>query len=129
VLIDPPYEVKSDYARVASCLAAAYARWPSGAYAIWYPRLGVQRDQSEPLLRRLLTSVPELLVAELRLGPQSDDFGMHGSGMAFVNPPWQFEERLRGLLPRLAGILATTAERTTGTGQPGWHLEWRGRTA
>lgn len=126
VLIDPPYEVKTDYSRVAEMLAAALARWPNGVYAIWYPRLGVQRDRAGRLLQRLLKTVPELLLAELTVRPQSDDFGMHGSGMALINPPWQFEDRLTQLLPRLA---ATLASGTLPDQSSGWRLEWLGRAA
>lgn len=118
VLIDPPYEVKTDYARVASCLIAAHARWPSGVYALWYPRLGVQRDQGESLLRRLAEHFPELLVAELAVEGQTDAFGMHASGMVMLNPPWQLDTRLGELLPRLAAVLATAP------GRGGWRLEW-----
>lgn len=125
VLIDPPYEVKTDYDAVANCLAAAYARWPTGVYAIWYPRLGVDRDQSEPLLRRLTHIAPRLLVAELAVRPQAQGFGMHGSGMALVNAPWKFDEHLQRLLPRLADALAPT-QSAAGTGR-GWRLEWRHR--
>jgi len=123
-LIDPPYEVKTDYAEVARCLAVAHARWPTGVYAIWYPRLGLDRDQSETLLRGLLDSIPRVLIAELSVSPQTRDFGMHGSGMALVNPPWRFEERLKTLLPRLAAAL--TLE---GTGGDGWRVAWREATA
>lgn len=117
VLIDPPYEVKTDYARVAACLAAAHARWPTGVYALWYPRLGVQRDQGEGLLRRLSEHFPELLVAELTVEAQAEEFGMHGSGMVLLGPPWQFEQRLRALLPRLAAVLGRSPA-------AGWRLEW-----
>ncbi|MBK1718556.1 23S rRNA (adenine(2030)-N(6))-methyltransferase RlmJ [Thiocystis violacea] len=127
VLIDPPYEVKTDYAQVASCLEVAHARWPTGVYAIWYPRLAVQRDQAELLLKRLSRIAPRLLVAELVVRPQSDEFGMYGSGLALVNPPWQFEERLGQWLPRLASLLAIDGfgMESKGRGPTGWRLEWR----
>ena len=127
VLIDPPYEIKTDVDRVAACLAAAHARWPAGSYAIWYPRLGVHRDQADRLLRKLSREIPEFLVVELAVRPQADDFGMHGSGMAIVNPPWRFEERLATLLPRLADVLAL--EPIQSGRATGWRLEWLRRSA
>ena len=44
ILIDPPYEQKSDYQTTLDTLAAAYKRFPSGTYLIWYPCL--PRDES-----------------------------------------------------------------------------------
>src|SRR5205814_9128121 len=37
VLIDPSYEIKSDYAKVAACAQDSLARFATGVYAIWYP--------------------------------------------------------------------------------------------
>ncbi len=130
VLIDPSYEVKTDYGQVARCLAAAHARWPTGVYAIWYPRLGVQRDQAEHLLRGLSRTATRLLIAELAVRPQADDFGMHGSGMALVNPPWRFEDQLGRLLPQLAAVLAMAppADGPNASQPAGWRMEWRHRT-
>ncbi|MBK1721819.1 23S rRNA (adenine(2030)-N(6))-methyltransferase RlmJ [Thiocystis violacea] len=127
VLIDPPYEVKTDYEAVARAFAAAYARWPTGVYLIWYPRLAVQRDRADHLLRRLLRTVPRFLVAELAVQAQADDVGMHGSGVALVNPPWQLDERLTQLLPRLAAILAAAPAKVEAQTRPAprWCVQWR----
>jgi 23S rRNA (adenine2030-N6)-methyltransferase len=120
VLLDPPYEVKTEVRHVADAVLAAYRRWPSGCYALWYPRLGVQRDQAAQLLNRLARHLPALLIAELWVRPQTDEFGMHGSGFIFINPPWHLETQLRILLPRLAAVLAVAPLE-----KPGWLLEWR----
>src|SRR5690606_14965336 len=37
VLVDPPFEQKGEFARMASALEKAHARWPGGTYAFWYP--------------------------------------------------------------------------------------------
>jgi 23S rRNA (adenine2030-N6)-methyltransferase len=37
--------------------------------------------------------------------PSRDGFGMHGSGMFIVNPPWKLAETLRECLPYLARTL------------------------
>lgn len=110
VLIDPPYELKTDVRQVVAAVVAAHQRWAGGCYAIWYPRLAVQRDQSAQLLKELARHFPELLIAELWTRPQADEFGMHGSGLALINPPWQFSLQLQALLPRLATVLAVTPD-------------------
>src|ERR1700755_85564 len=37
VLIDPPYEEKEEFERLAAGFAAAFAKWPTGTYLMWYP--------------------------------------------------------------------------------------------
>src|SRR5262249_40643493 len=37
VLIDPPFEAKDEFDRLAERFAAAFARWPTGTYVLWYP--------------------------------------------------------------------------------------------
>src|ERR1700738_2349664 len=37
VLIDPPYEAKDEFERIAAGLAEAFAKWPTGSYLLWYP--------------------------------------------------------------------------------------------
>src|SRR6478736_289961 len=37
VLIDPPYEQKDEFERLADGFTEAFAKWPSGSYLLWYP--------------------------------------------------------------------------------------------
>src|SRR5215475_11594836 len=37
VLIDPSFEQKDEFERLADGFAEAYAKWPTGSYLIWYP--------------------------------------------------------------------------------------------
>lgn len=46
-------------------------------------------------------AIPAMLCAELGLQPYDAPFGLHGCGMIIVNPPWQFDELLKRLLPEL----------------------------
>ncbi|MFD1008880.1 23S rRNA (adenine(2030)-N(6))-methyltransferase RlmJ [Oceanisphaera ostreae] len=118
VLIDPPYELKEDYHTVASTLAKAYKRWPIGIYAIWYPLLARNVDRSGALKTALANSgFKDILCAELSVSEQAEDFGMYGSGMIVLNPPWKLDEQLNELLPRLADALAQDKA-------AGWSLEW-----
>ncbi|MDA0241114.1 MAG: 23S rRNA (adenine(2030)-N(6))-methyltransferase RlmJ [Proteobacteria bacterium] len=88
VLIDPSYELKTEYQTVPRVLAKVLRRWPSGIFTIWYPLLPDNRHQ--PLLAGLQTLAKPLLVAELT-GPARDQ-GLRGTGLAVINPPWQFPE-------------------------------------
>ena len=105
-LIDPPYEEQEqDLARVADALVAAASRWPQGVLMAWYPiKQGVVAAR---LHRRLLDAgIRRLLVAELCIHPDDSRAGLNGSGLATINPPWQFEQDLRLALPWLHGLLA-----------------------
>src|ERR1700710_25093 len=37
VLIDPPYENKDEFERLAAGFADAFVKWPNGSYLLWYP--------------------------------------------------------------------------------------------
>lgn len=106
VLIDPPYEEKQDYARVAHTLKEAQKRFESGCYLVWYPCLS--REESRKLPQQLSKLSPENhLRAELYVhAPRADGFGMHGSGMFIINPPYLLAEQLQNNLPALTDILA-----------------------
>ncbi|OSI18835.1 23S rRNA (adenine(2030)-N(6))-methyltransferase RlmJ [Neisseria dentiae] len=106
VLIDPPYEEKQDYARVAHTLKEAQKRFESGCYLVWYPCLS--REESRKLPQQLSKLSPEnYLQAELYVhAPRADGFGMHGSGMFVINPPYLLAQQLQETLPALTTLLA-----------------------
>ena len=99
VLIDPPYELKQDYRQVEVSLLDALKRFETGMYAIWYPRL--QRNESIELpdhLKQL--PINSWLNVSLDITkPSLDGFGMHGSGMFIINPPWTLFEILNKTMP------------------------------
>src|SRR6185437_9616236 len=37
VLIDPPFEARDEFERMANGFATAFAKWPTGSYLLWYP--------------------------------------------------------------------------------------------
>ena len=37
VLIDPSYEIKNDYGRVAACIQESLKKFATGTYMVWYP--------------------------------------------------------------------------------------------
>lgn len=107
VLIDPPYEVKEDYRHVISALKDALQRFATGTYAIWYPQL--QRHEIPTLLENLkkLPAKDWLHVALDVNIPSPDGFGMHGSGLFILNPPWTLHAALQEALPWLVEALGS----------------------
>lgn len=104
-LIDPSYEDKRDYARTLACVEEGLKRFATGCYAVWYPQ--VKRPESERFpdhLKRLQPS--NWLHLTLTVShPPSDGFGLYGSGMFILNPPYTLVESMRSALPYLADVL------------------------
>jgi len=104
VLIDPPYETDDEFARVVDGLRIAHTRWASGIYALWYPVKN--RPPVERLHRALMaTGIRKMLLAEFAPYPEDSSFRLNGCGMIVINPPWQLEQTLRSMLPRLLDVL------------------------
>ncbi len=106
VLIDPSYEMKDDYRRVIAGLKEGIERFPGGTYMLWYPRL--QRPESAQLPDKLkrLPAASWLHVSLSVQTPSPEGFGMHGSGLFIINPPWQLADQLKSLMPWLVDVLA-----------------------
>jgi 23S rRNA (adenine2030-N6)-methyltransferase len=109
VLIDPPYEEKRDYERVVHLLSAALKRFAVGTYALWYPQL--QRPDAQALPGRLKSlGVASWLHVSLTVqSPSTDGFGMHGSGLFIINPPYTLPATLQNVLPTLVELLRQDA--------------------
>ncbi|WLD56861.1 23S rRNA (adenine(2030)-N(6))-methyltransferase RlmJ [Salinispirillum sp. LH 10-3-1] len=109
VLIDPSYEIKTDYAQVAKTLAAAVQRFSTGTYMIWYPV--IKRADTESFISALVkTGIPDMLRLELCVKPDDLERGMTGSGMILVNPPYSLKQEMEGLMPELHQRLVKDAE-------------------
>ncbi len=106
VLIDPSYETREDYQQVVKGLQEALKRFATGTYALWYPMLTKPESRQLPdKLKRL--GAKNWLHATLEVkAPPRDGFGMYGSGMFVINPPWTLEKTLHETLPTLATLLA-----------------------
>jgi 23S rRNA (adenine2030-N6)-methyltransferase len=110
-LIDPAYEQKSDFGRVADVVSACHKRWPSGIYMIWYPLIRhVGADRLIEALRKAKT--PRTLRVEIEVDPLSS--GLRGSGLVIANLPFRVDEELRELVPWLRRVLAQSAGATYG---------------
>ena len=89
MLIDPSYEVKTDYDTIPGFIDKVTRKWNVGIVALWYPILG--SGAHEPMLRTLQQAHPEALRHEVAFVPAGDGHGMSGSGMFVVNPPFGLE--------------------------------------
>jgi 23S rRNA (adenine2030-N6)-methyltransferase len=100
VLMDPAYEVKSDYLQVIATLTKAHRRFHTGTYLIWYPV--VERHRIDGMARALKHSGIRD-VQQFELGIRAEDrTGMGSCGLFVVNPPWTLLATLQSVLPWLA---------------------------
>lgn len=101
VLIDPSYELKTDYNAVVETLIKAHTRFATGTYLLWYPVVSRQRVQQ--MLHNLEAShIPDILQIEFCPLPDGSNMGMTGSGMFIINPPWLLAQQMQETLPWLA---------------------------
>jgi len=105
VMIDPPYEVKTDYSTVVSALQLAVKKFATAVYALWYPLL--QRESVGALVKKLETMPVNSLLVELPVQAAAGE-GMYGSGMFVINPPWVLQQQLENCLPYLHNVLASS---------------------
>ena len=105
VLMDPSYEGHGDYSKVIASLREAIARFPEGVYMVWYPQ--VSKLEAAQLPRRLEGLAPKgWLHARLTVQvPDSQGYGLAGSGMFILNPPYTLHDQLLGVLPYLTDVL------------------------
>ena len=106
VLMDPSYEGHGDYSKVIASLREAITRFPEGVYMVWYPQ--VSKLEAAQLPRRLEGLAPKgWLHARLTVQqPDSQGFGLAGSGMFILNPPYTLHDQLLAVLPYLTEVLA-----------------------
>ncbi len=110
VLVDPPFEAKDEFAILARGFAAAFAKWKTGVYALWYP----VKDPSHAAT--LWNAVREsgatsALRLELAVAPETGS-GLARTGMIVVNPPYVLAAEAKILLPALVKLM----ERAPGAG-------------
>jgi 23S rRNA (adenine2030-N6)-methyltransferase len=105
VLIDPPFEQKDEFERMADGFAQAFAKWPTGSYLLWYPVKS--RRATDNLARQVAETAGagaqpgKCLRLEFSVAPQAADTGLISAGLLIVNPPWKLLGELKAILPEL----------------------------
>lgn len=105
VLMDPPYEIKTDYQQAAKMIIKAHKRFNSGTYMIWYPVVDRERiDLLEETLKE--SGINNIQLFELATSCDTQEHGMTASGMIVINPPWTLKATMDDVLPELVDILS-----------------------
>ena len=116
VLIDPPFESKGEFADILRGLREALKRLPGAVCAVWYPV--TERARVDEFHRGLIASAPPpAFFAEISIAGDGSQLRMKGCGLLVLNPPWQIDQEIRGVLPVLAERLKVDAG---GAAHSGW---------
>ena len=105
VLIDPPYEQKDEFERLATGFSEAFAKWPTGSYLLWYP--AKSRRATDELARQVADAAAasrppsKCLRLEFSIAPETTGAGLTSAGLLVVNPPWTLAAELKAILPEL----------------------------
>ena len=105
VLVDPPFEAKDEFERLAAGFSAAFAKWPTGSYVLWYP--AKSRRATDDLARRVTATAASVkppgkcLRLEFSAAPQAAGSALTSAGLLIVNPPWTLQGELKTILPEL----------------------------
>lgn len=109
-LIDPSFEDKNDYRAVVQTLADSLKRFATGSYMLWYPQLSRPESRQLPDKLKALPAQKWLHVSLSVRQPSNDGFGMHGSGLYLINPPWTLHATLEKVMPVLVTSLAQSPD-------------------
>ncbi len=110
ILIDPPYEREDEFTRAAETLTAAYRRFATGIYLLWYP--AKERPQVSATAAELLNAgIRSLLRVDLDIGVKGvarEDRGpaLSATGILVINPPFGFAGEMQEAVEFLAHTLA-----------------------
>ena len=100
MLIDPSYEVKSDYDTIPKAVGQLHRKWNVGVICLWYPIL--DSGAHLPMVASLMDQHEGALRHEVRFAPIRDGHRMLGSGLFIINPPYGTEDEAA----RLSDIFA-----------------------
>jgi 23S rRNA (adenine2030-N6)-methyltransferase len=117
VFIDPSYEIKLDYERVAVTVSMGIQRFATGTFVVWYPI--IPRPQAHSLPRHLINLAKQAdkpwLHATLRIksgarteavtGDPLKRLGLVESGVVVINPPFTLHDQMKEALPQMVQLM------------------------
>lgn len=93
IVLDPSYELKTEYQSIPKALKLAYDRFQTGVFCLWYPIVNPYHHAQ--LLRALAQLNPvKAITFELYPG-KLNTTQMRGSGMLILNPPFTLFQTLK----------------------------------
>lgn len=118
ILIDPPFEERDEFDRLARGLREATRRFATGIYMLWYPIK--DRDAVTTFHNDIAASCYARAIAmEIAVGATRNAHALNACGLLVINPPHTLKAAADALLPYFAQRLAQ------GPGAS-WQVQWLG---
>ncbi len=93
VLIDPSYEVKTEYQYCVAFIEKLHQKWPQAVIALWYPML--ESGHYKEMIRSLdLMPFPKRDHRAFQYAHPKDVYGLFGTGLYLINTPWGVDAQL-----------------------------------
>jgi 23S rRNA (adenine2030-N6)-methyltransferase len=105
ILIDPPFEAKSECDDLAAAIKEAMARFSAGVYLVWYPlkdEVAADRFVAEATRDSSL----EFLDVRFSVCAPFPGLGLTAAGLLVLNPPYLLRDELETLLPYFKDVLS-----------------------
>lgn len=111
LLMDPSYEVDSDYTNAASTICECRKRWNVGILALWYPLLKHRKVDLDIMIDSITECAfrtdTEVYNVQLLVDSEEKENGLYGSGMIIVNPCWHLDEQINSAVEYLQSKVFT----------------------
>lgn len=96
VLIDPSFEVKTEYNLAANFVDQLHGEWPEGLMLLWYPML--KAGNHIPMVKALeKAGFPNYWHQEILFCDPEAVRGLYGSGVVAINMPPELHEKLESV--------------------------------
>ncbi len=109
IVIDPPFEAKTEFDDLKATLTLVVPKWPTGTYLVWFPVKDIGavarfRSGFEAALPSL--GVRSALYLKLAVDVPRPDGPLVSSGLIILNPPFTLAIEAQQILPYLAKTMA-----------------------
>ena len=108
ILVDPPFEAVDEFEQLAAALRAAWHRFATGIYLVWYP-IKTQGAAEAFVGEVLTTGAASALTIEIAVSTPPAPDGrekLSRAGLLVLNPPYGFAEEMAAVLRILEPVLA-----------------------
>jgi len=110
IVIDPPFEEPDEFERLGRGFAAAFRRFATGVYLVWFP-LKVPAAAEQFCGEALAAGVKKALRVDIAVAPGGDRLA--AAGLFVANPPFGFADEMTRTLEMISKPLGA---RSQGTG-------------